>query len=98
MRVELPAAVSTVHPLAISVSIADTGKILNRSRASVYVMLGDGKLTAVKDGSRTMVLIDSIKAYQASLPVASFTPTKPRSENPAKLPRRRRRKSKAVPE
>jgi hypothetical protein len=102
MRDEL-SAVSTAdnfHPLKTTVTLRVAGEILNTKRSKMYDLLGAGLLKAVKDGPRVMVLIDSIKAYQASLPVASFAPPSKLSSaaNSAKLPRRRRRKSKAVPE
>jgi len=107
---ELP-AVSTAdfHPLATHVSINAAATILDKGRASVYVLLGTGKLAAIKDGKRTMVLIESIKAYQAALlaqPPAQFAPPKHVRENQESLPnvvqrhqrpvRRRRRNRNAI--
>jgi hypothetical protein len=91
-------AVSTAnfHPLAIAVSIPVAGEILDKGRSTIYELLGLGKLRAVKDGDRTLVLIESIKEYQASLPVGTFAPPRPhRLANRAPLPRRRRRKAAA---
>jgi excisionase family DNA binding protein len=64
---------SEVTPL--SLSIKDTAKALSISRSQVYVLLGDGKLTARKDGHRTPVDYASVKAYHDSLP--KFVPGAP---------------------
>jgi hypothetical protein len=58
---------SEVEPL--SLSIKDTMKSLSLSRGKVYALLGDGKLTARKDGGRTLVDYASVKVHHASLPV-----------------------------
>ena len=81
-----------------SVPLRIAGEILHVGRSKLYDLLGAGKLRAVKDGTRVMVLIDSIKAYQATLPVATFAPPRSRVDNLAPLPRRRRRKAQAVTE
>ena len=45
----------------IFVSIADAAKALGLGRTSVYVMIGDGRLDAVKLGNRRLVTIESIR-------------------------------------
>jgi len=57
---------SEVTPL--SLSIKDTVKALSISRSQVYVLLGDGRLTARKAGGRTLIDYSSIEAYRTSLP------------------------------
>ena len=48
--------------------------------SQVYVMLGRGELDAVKDGSRTLITLESIERRQAALPTAKFkSPRPPRS-------------------
>ena len=42
------------------------------SRAYVYILLGAGKLQAVKDGKRTIVTGESFDRYFGSLPAAAF--------------------------
>jgi len=42
------------------------------SRAYVYILLGAGKLKAVKDGRRTIITADSFDAYFGALPAAEF--------------------------
>ena len=69
-------------------------------RSKLYDLLGAGKLRAVKHGKLVMVLVDSIREYQASWPVAKFAPPKHARENKESLPditgrvpaRRRRRR------
>ena len=84
---------STFHPLMVSVPLRVAGEVLHVGRSKLYDLLGAGKLRAVKDGTRVMVLIDSIKAYQATLPVAKFAPPKARDipAEPNRNIRRRRR-------
>jgi hypothetical protein len=73
--------------------------ILGIGRSKMYEELGRGNLDAVRDDSRIFITVESIIRYQANRPKATFAQSRrPRSENLAKLPRRRRRKSKAVPE
>jgi excisionase family DNA binding protein len=59
-------AMSEFEPL--SLSIKDTMKSLSLSRGKVYTLLSDGKLTARKDGGRTLIDYASVKAHHASLP------------------------------
>ncbi len=69
-----------------SVPLLVAGEILHMGRSKLYDLLGEGKLQAVKDGTRVMVTVESIKQYQASLPPATFArPKPPRLENLDKL-------------
>jgi excisionase family DNA binding protein len=54
-------------------SPADAGEYLALSQASVYRLLGLGKLKAVKAGGKTLVTVESLKALARSLPPAEFT-------------------------
>lgn len=45
----------------IFVSITDAAKALGLGRTSVYAMIGDGRLEAVKLGNRRLVTTDSIR-------------------------------------
>jgi hypothetical protein len=65
-----PPAMPEVEPL--SLSIKDTAKAPAISRSQVYVLLGDGKLTARTSGGRTKVEYVSVRAYHESLP--AFVP------------------------
>ncbi len=60
----------------VTVPIAQAVAISGMSRSAVYRELAAGNLRAVKQGARTLVLVDSIRAYIASLPPATFRPAK----------------------
>jgi hypothetical protein len=60
--------------------------ILNMGHSKLYEELGKGNLSAVKDGSRTLITAESILRYQADRPVAVFKPPPPpRLDNLGKL-------------
>jgi hypothetical protein len=61
----------SVPPLAVT--IADLMPRVSISRSEAYRLLAGGKLQAVKSGTRTLVLWDSVLAYIESLPAAEFT-------------------------
>jgi hypothetical protein len=65
------------HFLVHSVPLLVAGEILHMGRSKLYDLLGEGKLQAVKDGTRVMVTVESIKQYQDSLPPATFARPKP---------------------
>ena len=56
----------------ITVTITETARLTGKSRASIYEAIARGQLRAVKDGARTLVTFESIKARQASLPTAKI--------------------------
>ena len=58
------------RPLALT--IHEGVRISGLSRSELYRRLSDGKLRAVKSGSRTLILMDSLQAHLASLPAATF--------------------------
>ena len=60
-----------IEPAFMSPSAA--GDFLSLSQASIYRLLGLGKLKAVKAGGKTLVTVESLKAYARSLPTAKFT-------------------------
>jgi hypothetical protein len=94
-----PADTFNFHPLATGVPVSTCTQILGVGRSKVYNLLGLGKLRAVKADKRVLVLIDSIREYQRSLPPAKFAPPKPRQpDSLSKLhaqERRRRRRGRA---
>ena len=61
-----PAYNPPFHFLMHSVPLLIAGEILHMGRSKLYDLLGEGKLQAVKDGTRVMVTVESIKQYQAS--------------------------------
>ena len=84
----------TLSPLADVVTRLKAQEILCIGHNSLYAALRRGELVAVKDGTKTLITIESLKRYQAARPRAVFmAPPPPRSNSPA--PRRRRRKARA---
>jgi hypothetical protein len=59
---------------ALAASIPDACRISGLSRSEIYRRLATGDIRAVKSGSRTLVLMDCLRAYVASLPIATFRP------------------------
>ena len=57
-----------VEPLLLS--IPQTSQMIGRCVATVYELLGSGQLEAKKSDARTLVTMESIKQYVASLPKA----------------------------
>lgn len=49
-------------------SIPEASKMLRIGRSTVYRLIGDGKLEAVKIGRRTLVRMASIRALAGDLP------------------------------
>ncbi len=52
-----------MEPLAVSIN--DTAKALGLGRTSIYAMIADGRLEALKLGRRTLVRAESIKRLVA---------------------------------
>jgi hypothetical protein len=69
-------AVMPLEPFALSPK--ETATIENCGVSVVYERLARGEYEAVKDGTRTKILVESIKRRRASLPKAMFQPLKPR--------------------
>jgi hypothetical protein len=53
-------------PLVLTIN--ETCRALSLSRTSVHGLIVKGQLNAVKNGTRTLVLMDSIRAFIGSLP------------------------------
>jgi len=62
--------ITSLEPFAISVR--ETARTESCCVAAVYVRLSRGEYVAVKDGRRTLVLWDSVKARRAKLQPARF--------------------------
>ncbi len=65
---------ASLDPIALP--IAEAVSFSGMSRSAVYRELANGNLRAVKSGSRTLVLVESIRIYLAGLPAATFRPAK----------------------
>ena len=66
----LKGSVSCIEPIAAP--IPDACRISGLSRSEIYRRLATGDIRAVKSGSRTLILMDSLRAHVASLPAATF--------------------------
>lgn len=56
----------------IAAAIPRACHISGLSRSEIYRRLAAGDIRAVKSGSRTLILMDSLRAHLASLPPATF--------------------------
>ena len=56
----------------IAAAIPEACRISGLSRSEIYRRLATGDIRAVKSGARTLILVDSLRAHLASLPVATF--------------------------
>lgn len=45
----------------LAYSINETARALSLGRTSIYVMIGDGRLEAIKLGRRTLIKADSVR-------------------------------------
>jgi len=61
-------------PSPILVTIPHAASMIARSRGFVYQAISTGKIIAVKSDGRTLVTVDSLQAYAASLPQAKIKP------------------------
>jgi excisionase family DNA binding protein len=66
----LPPAVERLQPIGLSPLQA--AAFLGTSRSRVYRLLREGRLRALKQGFKTVVTLDSLRTYAASLPAATF--------------------------
>jgi hypothetical protein len=60
-------------------TIAEAAAMIGRGQTFVYGAIGDGKIQAVKSDKRTLVVVESLREYAASLPLAKIKPTTRRS-------------------
>ena len=66
----LKGGVAFMEPLAAP--IPDACCISGLSRSEIYRRLAAGDIQAVKSGSRTLIIVDSLRAHLARLPAATF--------------------------
>jgi len=69
-----------IEPFASTIS--EACRISGLSRSELYRRLATGDITAVKNGNRTLILIESLRAFIDRLPRASFrTPADQNANN-----------------
>jgi hypothetical protein len=61
---------TTIDP--ITAPIAEAVRISGMSRSEIYRRLAAGDIVAVKNGSRTLIVMASVRDYLARLPIATF--------------------------
>jgi excisionase family DNA binding protein len=52
----------------LAYSMAEAGQAIGRSRSTIYELVHQGKLRAVRSGGRTLIPRASLEAYVDSLP------------------------------
>jgi len=57
-----------MSPKPYAVSVREAGRLQGLGRSSVYEQIERGELEAFKDGTRTLVTVESIERRQANLP------------------------------
>lgn len=70
---------ATEQRSAYTISIAEARRISGLSRTELYRRLAAGKFDAVKCGSRTLVVFDSLIRHLQALPPASFRAPPPKA-------------------
>jgi hypothetical protein len=61
-------------------SIPQACAMIGRGTQALYDLIGSGKIRAVKSDGRTLVVVESLREYAASLPPAKVRP--PRNRKP----------------
>jgi len=49
------------------ISIPEASQAIGHGRSYLYELIGEGRLETVKSGKRRLVVVESLKAYVASL-------------------------------
>lgn len=75
-----------VTPLLLPVKQACT--VIGRGQSALYELIGAGKIRAVKSDGRTLVVVESLRDYAASLPPAKIAPPRNRSFQRTRSPSR----------
>jgi excisionase family DNA binding protein len=60
----------------LTVTISETSRITGISRSEIYRRLAKKEIFAIKSGSRTLVLMDSVRQHLNSQPLATFRAAK----------------------
>jgi hypothetical protein len=77
------AAVSEAPLPPILVSIPQASAMIGRGTQAIYDLIGGGKIRAVKSDGRTLIVVESLHEYAASLPPARVAP--PRNRRPLRM-------------
>ena len=56
----------------ITAPIPEASRVSGLSRSEIYRRLSAGDIRAVKSGARTLIIMESLRAHLASLPLATF--------------------------
>jgi hypothetical protein len=78
---ESTASVAVVQLEPFGLSPNQTAFAENCGESTVYERLARGEYDAVKDGTRTIITLESIKRRRAGLPRATYQPLKPRTNH-----------------
>jgi hypothetical protein len=70
---------------AILCSIPQASAMIGRGTQAIYDLIGGGKIRAVKSDGRTLIVVQSLHEYAASLPPAKVSP--PRTRRPLRMRR-----------
>src|SRR5262249_51148396 len=70
--------VSKTEMPPILVSIPQASAMIGRGRQAIYDLIGRGKIRAVKSDGRTLVVVESLREYAASLDPAKIAPPRNR--------------------
>jgi hypothetical protein len=88
---DVPALVTAGMLKPRAVSISEARRLLgDKSRTKLYKLIKDGVLEAFKDGSKTLVGVDSIESYNANLQPAQLAEPSRLSATWASQPDRKR--------
>jgi hypothetical protein len=74
-------AVIEVMPLLVPVKQACA--MIGRGQSALYELIGGGKIRAVKSDGRTLIVVETLREYAASLPPAKVRP--PRNRRPQRM-------------
>jgi hypothetical protein len=70
-----------VTPILVPIPAACA--MIGRCQSALYELIGAEKIRAVKSDGRTLVVVDSLREYAASLPPAKVAP--PRHRRPKRM-------------
>jgi excisionase family DNA binding protein len=65
-----------MHTSPITCTIADACRLSGIGRTTLYGLMGAGAIRSVRSGRRRLVVVDSLRAYLATLPDGGLAPTR----------------------